>query len=156
MPCPAILAALLALLGSSHASAQASGVLAGAAVQLPSAGVPSQAGKRSLLGVDPALLKLIKLPPGFKIRTYTDDFVDARNLAIGNRGSSKPVVVYVSTTGDKVAAGEGLRFVDLWSNFAKQLASGAYLCMQRGFVTTMPGQLNSRPGPPHPPNPPTP
>ncbi|KAL4435230.1 hypothetical protein ABPG77_001912 [Micractinium sp. CCAP 211/92] len=104
MPFPPILAALLALLGSSQASAQASGVLAGAAAQLPSAGIPSQAGKRSLLGVDPALLKLIKLPPGFKIRTYTDDFVDARNLAIGNRGSSKPVVVYVSTTGDKVHA----------------------------------------------------
>lgn len=102
MPASALLATLLALLSASQASATPNGVLGGAADG--SAATSASSGGRSLLGVDSALLKLIKLPPGFKISAYTDDFVDARNLAVGNRGSSKPVVVYVSTTGDKVHA----------------------------------------------------
>lgn len=117
MPASALLATLLALLSASQASATPNGVLGGAADG--SAATSASSGGRSLLGVDSALLKLIKLPPGFKISAYTDDFVDARNLAVGNRGSSKPVVVYVSTTGDKVQA-KGLGWVGgTWQRMAR-------------------------------------
>ncbi|KAL4436658.1 hypothetical protein ABPG75_003797 [Micractinium tetrahymenae] len=102
MPSLALLAAYVALLCAAQASARSDSTLGATAAG--ASATSAGAGGRSLLGVDPALLRLIKLPPGFKIRTYTDDFVDARNLAVGNRGSSKPVVVYVSTTGDKVHA----------------------------------------------------
>lgn len=100
MPSLVLVAALVALLTVSPASALPDGILR--AATNGTSVTSASAGGRSLLGVDPALLKLIKLPPGFKISTYTENSVDARNFAVGNRGSSKPVVVFVSTTADKV------------------------------------------------------
>jgi glucose/arabinose dehydrogenase len=45
------------------------------------------AGADSAAAVDPAKLKLLKLPPGFEIAVYADGVKEARSLALGAAGT---------------------------------------------------------------------
>lgn len=58
-------------------------------------------------------LDLIKLPPGFSISLYANASIHARFFAVGNRGSAKPTVVYVSTNQGKVR-GPGSALAGEW------------------------------------------
>lgn len=48
-------------------------------------------------------LHLVKLPPGFSISLFANASIPARFFAVGNRGRSKPTIVFVSSNAGSVS-----------------------------------------------------